>query len=146
MKLERGKGNRPFSRPVASLLQIMLDGEGYETRSAGDGQEGLAGYLSFRPDVVITDLHMPRANGLELMDKIRRQNPGVKTIYMSGDLRPYSALLEEEASRYPVSILSKPFSKEDLLNLLAEFANGGKEGFLSPPPNSEGRPSRPGRE
>jgi CheY-like chemotaxis protein len=115
---------------LASLLQIMLEDEGYETRCAGDGQEGYAGYLFFRPDVVITDL------GLELMNRIRRQNPGVKTIYMSGDLRPYSALLEEEASMHPVSILSKPFSKEDLLNLLAEFANGGKEDFplASPEP------------
>ena len=104
----------------------MLEDEGYETRCAGDGQEGYAGYLFFRPDVVITDLHMPRANGLELMKKIRRLNPGVKTIYMSGDLFPFSALLQEEVSRYPVSILSKPFSKEDLLNLLAEFGNGGK--------------------
>ena len=121
---------------LATLLQIMLQDEGYEIRCAGDGQEGYAGYLFFRPDVVITDLHMPRENGLELMHKIRRQNPGVKTIYMSGDLRPYSALLEKEASLYPVSILSKPFSKEDLLTLLEEFANGGKEGFplASPEP------------
>ena len=121
---------------LVSLLQIMLEDEGYEIRCAGDGQEGYADYLLFQPDVVITDLYMPRANGLELMNRIRRQNPEVKTIYMSGDLRPYSALLEEEASMYPVSILRKPFSKEDLLNLLAEFANRGKEGFplASPEP------------
>jgi CheY-like chemotaxis protein len=121
---------------LASLLQIMLEDEGYETRCAGDGQEGYAGYLFFRPDVVITDLHMPRANGLELMNRIRRQNPGVKAIYMSGDLRPYSALLEEEERRYPVSVLPKPFCKEDLLTRLAEFSAGGKEGFpfVSPEP------------
>jgi CheY-like chemotaxis protein len=121
---------------LASLLQIMLEDEGYETRCAGDGQEGYAGYLFFRPDVVITDLHMPRANGLELMQRIRRLNPGVKAIYMSGDLSPFSALLQEEASRYSANILSKPFSKEDLLNLLAEPATGGKEGLplASPEP------------
>jgi CheY-like chemotaxis protein len=121
---------------LASLLQIMLEDEGYETRCAGDGQEGYAGYLFFRPDVVITDLHMPRANGLELMQKIRRLNPGIKTIYMSGDLPSFSALLQEETSRYSVNILPKPFSKEDLLSLLAEFATGGKEGFrpASPEP------------
>ena len=115
----------------------MLEDEGYETRCAGDGQEGYAGYLFFRPEVVITDLHMPRANGLELMKKIRRLNPGVRTIYMSGDLSPFSALLQEEVSGYPVSILSKPFSKEDLLNLLAEFATGGKGKF--PPASPEPR-------
>jgi CheY-like chemotaxis protein len=121
---------------LASLLQIMLEDEGYETRCAGDGQEGYAGYLFFRPDIVITDLQMPRANGIELIKNIRRLNPGVKTIYMSGDLPSFGVSLQEEASRYPVSILSKPFSKEDLLNLLAELANRGKEGFplASPEP------------
>jgi CheY-like chemotaxis protein len=114
---------------LASLLQIMLEDEGYQTRCAGDGQEGYAAYLFFRPDVVITDLHMPRANGLELMQKIRRLNPGIKAIYMSGDLPSFSTLLQEEASRYSVNILSKPFAKEDLLNYLAVLATGGKEGL-----------------
>jgi len=114
---------------LASLLQIMLEDEGYETRCAGDGQEGYAGYLFFRPDIVITDLLMPKANGIELMKNIRRQNPEVKTIYMSADLHPFSPLLQEEKSRYPVGILPKPFSKENLLNLLAELAHRGNEGI-----------------
>ncbi|MBP1723611.1 MAG: hypothetical protein H6Q44_1316, partial [Deltaproteobacteria bacterium] len=58
---------------------------------------------------------------------IRKQDPGVKTIYMSGDMQPFSLLLNEEKTRYPVSLLPKPFSKGDLLNLLAEFGNGAKE-------------------
>jgi CheY-like chemotaxis protein len=78
---------------------------------------------------VITDLLMPNANGIELMHNIRRQNPGVKTIYMSADLHPFDRLLKEEMSRYPVGILPKPFSKEELLNLLAEVANESPRGF-----------------
>jgi CheY-like chemotaxis protein len=120
---------------LASLLQIMLEDEGYEACCAGDGLEGYAAYLFFRPEVVVTDLHMPRANGLEMMERIRRLNPGVKAIYMSGDLLPYRSLLEEEARRYPVSILSKPFSKDDLLGLLAGCGNGGTEGV--PPASVE---------
>ena len=108
----------------------MLEDEGYEARSAGDGLDGYNSYLLFRPEVVITDLHMPKANGLELINKIRKQDPGVKTIYMSGDMQPFSLLLSEEKSRYPVSLLPKPFSKGDLLSLLAEFGNGAKEGSL----------------
>jgi hypothetical protein len=54
---------------------------------------------------------------------------------MSGDLLPYRSLLEEEARRYPVSILSKPFSKDDLLGLLAGCGNGGTEGV--PPASVE---------
>jgi len=119
---------------LASLLKMMLEDEGYEAQFAGNGLEGYAHYLLFRPEVVITDLHMPKANGMELMKNIRKQDPGVKTIYMSGDMRPFFPLLDEEKSRYPVSLLPKPFSKEELLNLLAKFVNGGEEGGLSDSP------------
>ncbi len=121
---------------LGSLLKMMLEDEGYETRFAENGREGYTSYLLFRPEVVITDLHMPQGNGLELIKNIRMQDPGVKTIYMSGDMHPFFPFLNEEKSKYPVSLLPKPFSKEELLNLLAEFGNGEKEGGLleSPEP------------
>jgi len=112
---------------LASLLQMMLEDEGYEALCAGDGLDGYASYLRFRPEVVITDLHMPGANGIELMNNIRKQDPGVKTIYMSGDMPRLFPLLYEEKRKYPVRLLRKPFSREELLNLLTEFVNGGKE-------------------
>jgi len=106
---------------------MMLEDEGYEALCAGDGLDGYASYLRFRPEVVITDLHMPGANGIELMNNIRKQDPGVKTIYMSGDMPRFFPLLYEEKRKYPVRLLRKPFSREELLNLLTEFVNGGKE-------------------
>ena len=122
--------------PLASLLKMILEEEGHEAQFAGNGLEGYANYLLFRPDVVITDLHMPKANGMELMKNIRKQDPRVKTIYMSGDMRPFSPLLDEEKSRYPVSLLAKPFSKEELLNLLTKFMHGGEDGVLLDSPES----------
>jgi CheY-like chemotaxis protein len=116
---------------------MILEDEGHEAQLAGNGLEGYANYLLFRPEVVITDLHMPKANGMELMRNIRKQDPGVKTIYMSGDMRPFSSLLDEEKNRYPVSLLPKPFSKEELLNLLAKFMDGGEERVLLDSPESQ---------
>ena len=114
----------------------MLEDEGYEARSAGDGIEGYTRYLLFRPEVVITDLHMPGASGLEMMRNIRKQNPWVKVIYMSGDLLSLFSVLNEEKRKYPVLILPKPFSREDLLNRLAELRNGGKLRCLPNTPES----------
>ncbi len=71
---------------LAFTLQMMLEDEGYEVRSAKDGQDGYWAYLEFKPDLVITDIQMPGENGLELMEHIRTHNPMVRTIYMSGDL------------------------------------------------------------
>jgi len=103
----------------AFTLQLMLEDEGYEVRSAKDGQDGYWAYLEFKPDLVITDIQMPGENGLELMEHIRTLNPRVRTIYMSGDLGSYLSPLEEEKKRYPVSLLEKPFSKVALMGLLS---------------------------
>jgi CheY-like chemotaxis protein len=107
------------NQDLASTLQIMLEDEGYEVRSAKDGQEGYWAYLEFKPDLVITDIQMPGENGLKLMEHIRTLNPGIRTIYMSGDLSSYWSPLEEEKKRYPVSLLEKPFSKVELMGLLS---------------------------
>jgi DNA-binding NtrC family response regulator len=120
---------------IRFLLQIILEAEGHEARSARDGRDGYSSYLLFQPDVVMTDLRMPLTNGLELMKQIRRHNPGVKTVYMSADPSPFEPLLEEEKGRYPVTILQKPFSRGELMGLLSNFADdpggrgsGGSEG------------------
>ncbi len=104
---------------LAHVIQLILEGEGYEVKSAEDGQEGYLAYLRFKPDVVITDLHMPEKNGLELMKSIRRHDPTVKTIYMSADPGMSWTPLEEEKTAHAASILQKPFSKGELMRLLA---------------------------
>jgi len=105
---------------LASILQLILEDEGYEVMLAKNGREGYLIYLLFKPDLVITDIQMPGKNGLQLMETIRVHNPTVKTIYMSGDLAEYFLTLEEEKTRYPVSFLEKPFSKVELMKLLSE--------------------------
>lgn len=105
----------------------MLEAEGYETMSARDGREGYSRYLLFSPEVVITDLQMPETNGLELMKQIRRHNPQVKVIYISGDLCPFALLLKEEKANYAVSILEKPFSMAKLMEVLSGCIGGQRE-------------------
>ncbi|RPJ05151.1 MAG: response regulator [Deltaproteobacteria bacterium] len=106
------------NQELASALQMMLEDEGFEVRSAKDGHDGYWAYLDFNPDLILTDIQMPGENGLELMEHIRAHNPMVRTIYMSGDLDSFWSPLEEETKRYPVSLLEKPFSKGELMGLL----------------------------
>ncbi len=105
---------------LAFVVGMLLEDEGFEIRTATDGDEGFRVFLEFEPDLIITDIEMPRENGIELMRHIRGLNPLVKNIYMSGDLRSFRPLLEEERERYPVSFLEKPFSKEELMGLVSE--------------------------
>jgi len=108
------------NQDLAFLIKMMLEDEGYEVKSAKDGQDGYSTYLLFHPDLVLTDIQMPEKNGLELMEYIRSHNPAVRTIYMSGDLSRYWIPLEEEKKKYRVGVLEKPFSREELIGLLSQ--------------------------
>ena len=63
----------------------MLSEEGYEVLTAKDGQEALEILPRFRPDLVITDLRMPRLSGFELLEIIRERFPRLPVIAVSGD-------------------------------------------------------------
>ena len=102
------------------ILQEILEEQGYEVKSAVDGNEGYFNYLLFKPELIITDIQMPRCNGLQLMRYVRTHDPRIRTIYMSADLNRFKTLLDEERQRYNANLLAKPFSKLDLMRLLPQ--------------------------
>ena len=108
------------NRLLADTIQETLEIDGLDVRSAHDGLDGYSAYLLFKPDIVITDIQMPRKTGPEMMKNIRIHNPKIKTIYMSGEMRSFEPLLIEEKKRYPVSYFEKPFSLESLIRVVTE--------------------------
>jgi diguanylate cyclase (GGDEF)-like protein len=62
-----------------ALLEVALTMAGYEVRTACDGEEALAAVNTFEPDLVVSDIMMPRMNGYELARRIR-DNPQTKFI------------------------------------------------------------------
>ncbi|HZI19038.1 MAG TPA: diguanylate cyclase [Pyrinomonadaceae bacterium] len=53
------------------LLSFALEQEGYEVVTAGDGVEGLAAVSSYQPDLIVTDVMMPRMDGYEMVRRVR---------------------------------------------------------------------------
>jgi CheY-like chemotaxis protein len=102
------------NRALAATIREVLEDDGIEVMSANDGVDGYSAYLIFRPDVVITDIQMPRRSGVEMMHRIRNHNPMIKTVYMSGNMSKVRSYLNEEEKGYPVSFFEKPFSLESL--------------------------------
>src|ERR1043166_6334930 len=62
----------------------MLERSGYDVQSTGIGQEALAWYRREPADLVITDLIMPDSDGLEMIQELRRINPAVRVLAISG--------------------------------------------------------------
>ncbi len=66
------------------LLFDSLSAEGYQTGTAGDGLDALQKIDTFDPDVIVTDINMPRMDGFELMTELRRRESPIPVIALTG--------------------------------------------------------------
>ncbi len=101
--------------------------EGYDVRVSVDGVNGYEVYCQFEPDLVFTDVVMPKMNGLELVKKIREVNPKIKVIYISGffGIKRLKRELDEDSLKYGYPTLSKPFKTSEMLDLVKTYLEEG---------------------
>ncbi len=71
---------------LRTLWGGILGGEGYRTVTAGDGAAAWEAYRRQAPGVVVTDLHIPRVHGLELIRRVHEFNPAVRIVAVSSDI------------------------------------------------------------
>lgn len=66
-------------------LGMLLLSAGYEVAMAEDGAKAVSQMNRVLPDLIVTDLNMPRMSGIELISHVRRQYPSISIVAMSGD-------------------------------------------------------------
>ena len=98
------------------LLQAMLESD-HELLTATNGEEALKLYLRHSIDVVVTDIQMPRGDGLELITALRGLDPDAAIIAVSGQ-RPHKLDIAQMAGA--VAILPKPIFRKSLLEAVAK--------------------------
>jgi DNA-binding response OmpR family regulator len=97
-------------------LRLTLERAGYSVVVAREGGEGLQLFRRFPPDLVITDIVMEGQEGLETIQALRREAPGVKIIAMSGGGRRREDTFLDVARILGAQLtLDKPFDLQDLL-------------------------------
>lgn len=96
-----------------ALREILAD-EGYVVDAAADGVAARDRLAAFRPHLVLTDVHMPRMNGIELMRLARATTPPPAVVLMS-------ARLDGEAG---APFVKKPIDVEELLDIVAQALAG----------------------
>ncbi|HKQ07951.1 MAG TPA: response regulator [Blastocatellia bacterium] len=62
------------NRDSRDILAKLLRMSGYDVIAAGDGEAGLAAAIGQDPDLIITDIHMPNMNGIEFVQRVRRDH------------------------------------------------------------------------
>ena len=101
------------------MVRVALTKAGYVVTEAGDGKIGLASYRQDPADLVLTDILMPNADGLETIRNLRRHDPQVKIIAMSGArTQSYLALASTFGAQ---RVLAKPFAFDVLLTAIREI-------------------------
>ena len=103
-------------------LVLMLEQLGHSVVEAANGLQGMACFELEAFDLVMTDLVMPEQEGIETILKIRRKKTGIKIIAMSGggNISITRTNLESAKKLGATATLSKPFSADELSNLLAK--------------------------
>ena len=111
-------------KSVREMARRMLESEHHTVVEAVDGIEGFEVFQEEQPDVVVTDIIMPNADGLEIIRRILQINPKAKIIAMSGGGRIASETYLKYARKFgAATVLSKPFSPDELLSLIRDFSN-----------------------
>lgn len=66
-----------------ALAEVLLERLGHEPVTAASGAEGIGRYLERGADLIITDIFMPRQDGLETLKRLRSLNPRAKVACMT---------------------------------------------------------------
>ncbi len=116
---------------LQEFFRDILIIEGYDIVTAEDGEKGYEAYCQFSPDLIFTDVVMPKMSGLDLVRKIREINPRIKVVFVSGffGIEKVKRDLDKEILRYGYCTLSKPFKISEMLELVRNYL----QGFISKP-------------
>src|SRR5881409_2374316 len=103
-------------RPVLMTLEALLKRHGYHVDTAPTAAQGLKLVKSKPPTLVLLDLRLPDADGLEMLDRIKTELPQVQVIILTAHDSLHNAI--ESIKRGAYHFISKPYAPEELLSLV----------------------------
>jgi DNA-binding response OmpR family regulator len=110
------------------MVKAMLERQGHEVDTAGNGIDAMKRYRARPPDLVITDLIMPDKDGLETIRELRRASPGIRIVAMSGGGRSSpTTYLKMASDMGAVVVLPKPFSNQQLSEAVRTALSSAEE-------------------
>ncbi|NPA30255.1 MAG: response regulator transcription factor [Epsilonproteobacteria bacterium] len=115
---------------LAGLLKEAIGDYFARFSVAYDGIEGLARFRELEPDVVITDITMPRMTGLELAEAVKKERPETPVVILSAysDKEKLLGAIDAGVVKYFI----KPFDPEEVLAYLCELADKIKRSSTVP--------------
>jgi len=104
-------------REIIGLLLVM---RGYRVLTAGDGVEALKLFREYGRtlSVVLTDLRLPRLNGLPMLRAIRKVDPNIPFVVVSGTIADWPP--KQFDGLHITALIDKPFTTDQLLKAISD--------------------------
>jgi two-component system nitrogen regulation response regulator NtrX len=100
-------------------LRVLLEAYDYSVIMAGNAAAAIAAVRELKPDLVLTDIYMPDADGFELINALRQHNVSVPVVAMSGGGRVGGYDNLAVATHLgAVAVIDKPFSNASLIETI----------------------------
>lgn len=106
---------------VTHVLSRKLERAGFEVRVARDGEEGFDAAVAFQPDLIVSDLQMPRLDGLAMATRLASEasTAHIPILMLSG--RGFLLNTQMAASTRIVRVLEKPFAASEIVRCAVEI-------------------------
>ncbi len=101
---------------IRGALGQLLEYEGYEVKTAANGQDGLVEYERFHPHLVFMDVKMAGMDGMEALKRVKQKDPQAIVVMISGHATIQNAVEATQLGAY--DILEKPLDTDRILVLL----------------------------
>lgn len=115
---------------ICKMLKTFLESEGYDVVTAGDGQVAIQKFEDSRPDLVITDLLLPKVHGFEICHRIKEK--GRTPVILMTAVYTQTKYKIEGKGHGADDYIIKPFNPEELLGKVKKLLEGSDAGASGP--------------
>jgi len=106
---------------IRDFLSEILEEKGYKVINASNGKKGLRKFKEFNDKIhlLISDIIMPEMSGPELVNELRKLQPDIKALFISGNTD--KNFIQEQSSNSNVNFLQKPFTYDSIISKVREI-------------------------
>jgi DNA-binding response OmpR family regulator len=106
---------------ITDTICAILKENGFDATGAYSGSDAISAARMQRPDIVLSDVMMPRMSGVELGIQLRSEFPEIKIFLFSGQAATRAMIHRAEAEGHYFELLPKPIHPDELINKMKGF-------------------------
>jgi len=104
---------------IQKVVELTFLDQGVDVVAVGSGDDALERFGNLKPDLVIADIHMPGADGLEVCRRVKQASPETPVLLLVGTFEPFDASSVDQAAAQ--GYLKKPFDSQELLKVALDL-------------------------